>query len=319
MDQVAPGVYAETRYESGNVGFVITSAGLVCIDVPMLPADVRDWKAQIESVTDKPVIALVQTDYDQIRVVGTSLFPDTSGTVPLIAHDNTWDRMKVYASDKMLSQVNEMIAEDKGNQTCPAANWEARMPDITFQERLVLYKGGREIDVIHTGGHSSAACLVHLPEENVVFSGDLVFSDQHPSMTYAETKQWLAALNQLRKMPVDVIVPGHGAICDKEATYRLSDYIRELRATVRKSFQGGRSKSETSSALIPEFLDAFPYKESKRDQVRARIKGGSDRIYDEYRALAKANAARTKNSTTGRVRQRTRSKTRSSSRPTEES
>jgi glyoxylase-like metal-dependent hydrolase (beta-lactamase superfamily II) len=155
---------------------------------------------------------------------------------------------------------------------------------------------------------------VHLPEENVVFSGDLVFSYQHPSMAYAETKQWLSALNQLRKMPVDVIVPGHGAICDKEATYPLSDFIRDLRATVRKSFQGGRSKSETSSSLIPEFLDAFPYDEGKRDQVRARIKGGSDRIYDEYRALAKANIARTKNST-----RRTRSKMRGSSRPNSES
>jgi cyclase len=303
MDQVAPGVYAETKYESGNVGFIVTSAGVVCVDAPMLPSDVRDWKAQIASVTDKPVIALIQTDYDQVRVIGTGLFQ-----VPLIAHDNTWDKMKIYASEKVLSQINEMIAKD--DRTCPAANWQARMPDITFLERLVLYKGGREIDVIHGGGHSSATCLAHLPEENILFSGDLVFNEQHPSMVYAETKQWLSALNQLRKMPVDIIVPGHGAICDKEATYPLSDYIRELRATVRKSFQGGRSKSETSSSLIPQFLDAFPYDEGKRDQIRARIKGGSDRIYDEYRALAKANVARTKNSRTGRARQRTRSKTR---------
>jgi hypothetical protein len=78
---------------------------------------------------------------------------------------------------------------------------------------------------------------------------------------------------------------------------------------VRKSFQAGRSKSETSSAVIPEFLDAFPYKDSDREKVRARIKGGSDRIYDEYRALAKANAAKGKSSG-----KRTRSRSRASSR-----
>jgi cyclase len=296
MKQVTSRVYAETKYESGNVGFIVTKAGVVCIDTPMLPSDVRDWRAQIATVTRNPIIALIQTDYDQARVVGTSLFQ-----VPLVAHDNTWDKMKLYSSEKMLNQINEFLEQDANH-----ANWQARMPDITFEERLVLYKGDCEIHVIHAGGHSTATCLVYLPEENIILSGDLVFSCQHPSMLYAETKQWLSALNQLRKMPVDIIVPGHGEICGKEDTQPLSNYIRDMRATVRKSFQAGRSKSETSSALIPEFFQAFPYAEDERDQVRARIKGGSDRIYDEYRALAKANVSRTKGAT-----RRTRSRTRS--------
>lgn len=287
MKQVTPRVYFETKYDSGNVGFVVTSAGVVCIDAPMLPSDVHDWRAQIATVTKKPIIALIQTDYDQARVIGTRLFK-----VPLIAHDNTWDRMKFYGSDKMLNQINELLEQNAND-----ANWQARMPDITFTERLVLFKGDIEMHVIHAGGHSTATCLVHVPAENVIFGGDLVFSHQHPLMTYAETKQWLSALNQLRKMPAGVIVPGHGEICSQEDTHSLSDYIRDMRAQVRKNFQAGRSKSETSSALIPEFFDAFPYAENERDQVRARIKGGSDRIYDEYRALAKANASRTKGAT----------------------
>lgn len=297
MKQVTSRAYAETKYTSGNVGFIVTKAGVVCIDVPMLPSDVYEWRAQIATVTKKPIIAVIQTDYDQTRVVGTCLFK-----VPLIAHDNTWDKMKVYNSEKMLNQINEMIDKDIGR-----TNWRPRMPDITFKERLVLYKGDCEIHVIHGGGHSLATSLVYLPEENVVFSGDLVFSYQHPSMTSAESKQWLSALNQLRKMPAETIVPGHGRICTKEATHPLSDYIRDMRATVRKSFQAGRSKSETSSSLIPEFFDAFPYDEGERDLVRTRVKGGSDRIYDEYRALAKANSAKLKSST-----KRTRSKARGS-------
>ena len=295
MKQVTSQVYAETKYRSGNVGFVVTSPGVVCVDVPMLPSDARDWRAQIATVTRKPIIAVIQTDYDQARVVGTYLFK-----VPLVAHDNTWDRMKLYSSEKMLNQINELIEQDTGQ-----TNWQARMPDITFKERLILYKGDTEIHVMHGGGHSAATSLVYLPQERIIFSGDLVFSRQHPSMAQAETKQWLSALNQLRKIPAETIVPGHGEMCSTEDTHSLSDYIRDMRATVRKSFQAGRSKSETSSALIPEFFDAFPSTEAERDQVRARIKGGSDRIYDEYRALAKANVARTKGSTK-RTRTRTR-------------
>jgi hypothetical protein len=44
--------------------------------------------------------------------------------------------------------------------------------------------------------------------------------------------------------------------------------------------------------VITEFLDAFPYDETDKDQVRQLVKGGSDRIYDEYRTAAKADAAR---------------------------
>jgi hypothetical protein len=65
-----------------------------------------------------------------------------------------------------------------------------------------------------------------------------------------------------------------------------------MRQRVQASFENGKSKSETSAAVIAEFLDAFPYTDQERDERRLRIKGGSDRIYDECRALAKANATR---------------------------
>jgi glyoxylase-like metal-dependent hydrolase (beta-lactamase superfamily II) len=134
--------------------------------------------------------------------------------------------------------------------------------------------------------------MVYLIEERILFSGDVVCHNVHPTMTQAQTKRWLATLNQVRKMAIDLVVPGHGPLCDKEATYALSDYIRNMRAAVRQNFQAGRSKSDTSAAVIAEFLDAFPYAEDERERVRRDIKGGSDRIYDEYRAAAKASAER---------------------------
>jgi hypothetical protein len=106
-------------------------------------------------------------------------------------------------------------------------------------------------------------------------------------MEFAETKAWLSALNRLRRMPVDVIVPGHGLVCDREATHPLSGYIRDMRARVRHGYRGRRTKSETSKAVIPEFLDAFPSPDGDREYVYQCVKGGSDRIYDEYRAADK--------------------------------
>jgi cyclase len=286
MKKIAPGVYVETRYASGNVGMIVTGAGVVCIDAPMLPSDVYHWRAQIESITREPIVALIQTDYDQVRVLSTYLFD-----VPLIAHDETAGRIKMYSSEKVLNQINEILRRDGAER-----KWQVRVPDLTFSERLILHKGSREIHVLHGGGHSPATCMVYLPAENLIFSGDVVFCDMHPTMGLAETKQWLSMLTALRKMSVDIVVPGHGKPCDREATHALSDYIRDMRAMVRRSFQAGRSKSETSSAVIPEMMGIFSYKESQRDQIRLRVKGGSDRIFDEYRAETKADVAKTKRS-----------------------
>ena len=286
MREIAPGVYVETRYASGNVGIIVTGAGVICIDIPMLPSDAHRWLEQIGSMTDQPIISLIQTDYDQERVLSSYLLD-----VPLIAHDATWSRMKMYSSEKVLNQINEVLQRDGVKQP-----WRARLPDVTFAERLILHKGSREVHVLHGGGHSPATCMVYLPESSLLFTGDVVFCDTHPTMTQAETKQWLSALTTLRKMTVDTIVPGCGELCDRDASHPLSDYIRDMRAMVRRSFQAGRSKSETSSAVIPDLMDAFPYKESERDKVRLRVKGGSDRVYDEYRAEAKASMTKTRRS-----------------------
>ena len=90
MEQVAPNIYAETKYESGNVGFIITDAGLVCVDVPMLPSDARDWRLQIAQVTRKPIITLIQTKsktykmdgQDKLRVIQE--LPDTESRFAMI-------------------------------------------------------------------------------------------------------------------------------------------------------------------------------------------------------------------------------------------
>lgn len=292
MDQVAPQVYVH-GYPSGNVGFVQTGAGVVCIDTPMLPSDIQDWQAKIASVTREPIALLIQTDYDQARVVGASFFDAT-----LIAHDAAWDRLKMYSSEKMLSQINGLIEADGSHK-----EWQVRFPDITFSEQLLLHKGQSEIHVLYGGGHSCATTIVYLPQHQLVFSGDLVFCSQHPTMNYAETEDWVDALNRLYEMHIETIVPGHGPVCNKQAIRPLVDYLQNMRRRVQENFESGKTKSETSATVIAELLDAFHYTDLERDERRLRIKSGSDRIYDECRALSKSHpgrAARLTNNSTAR-------------------
>ena len=216
MKEVAPGIWVEHGYESGNVGFIVTGAGVVCIDVPMMPDDARHWLYSIRDVTDEPITALVQTDYDQARVLSTCLVD-----ARVIAHEAAWeDMLKIYNRDKTVQQIVGLLGHN--------GNWHVRMPDITFTEHVILRKGTQEIHLLHGGGHSAATCMVHLPEHRLMFTGDVVFNDVHPSMEYAESGAWFSALRRLRKVDVDMLVPGHGAVqtyphCQDHEMARMSE------------------------------------------------------------------------------------------------
>ena len=278
MKEVASGVYVETRYAGGNVGCILTGVGVVCVDTPMMPAEAGHWLSRIRKVTDEPIISAVQTAYDRGRVLSTGLLD-----APVIAHEAAWERMtNIYIKERNVEEIRDLLG-----QTALGRDWRVRMPDITFTERLTLKKGSRDIHIVHGGGHSPATCMVHLPEDRLIFSGDVVSNNEHPTMEEAQTQEWLSALTRLRRMAVDTIVPGHGNVCGKASTYPLSDYVRSMRAKVRSSFGAGRSKSETSKAIIAELLGAFPCGEDESRAVCERIKGGSDRIYDECRTATK--------------------------------
>lgn len=280
MRSVIADVYVETKYRGGNVGFITTGNGVVCIDVPMMPGDVHRWLDQIRKVTRERIRFVVQTDTDPGRIASTNLID-----APIIAHDEAWGKMKRYHRETQIRRIQTLLGAPNDDLV-----WQVRMPEITFGEQLVLELEQKQVHILHIGGHSSAACMVCLPEDRLVFTGDVVFNDMHPTMTQAQSKQWLLALTKLRKMSIDIIVPGHGAVCDKRATRPLSSYLREMRARVRRCFQAGQSKAETSKAVIPEFIEAFPYKRNEMSGVQQRIKDACYRVYDEYRAATKATA-----------------------------
>ena len=59
MQQIGRGIYAETGYRGGNVGFVVTGEGVILINTPMIPHEARDWRDEIAGVTDQEVIFII--------------------------------------------------------------------------------------------------------------------------------------------------------------------------------------------------------------------------------------------------------------------
>ena len=154
-------------------------------------------------------------------------------------------------------------------------------PHLTFTQRATLLYGDRRVELIFVGGHTPATSLVWLPEEGICFVGDIVWVDQHPYMAQGNTLEWLRALEFVRELDAEFLVPGHGPVVGPEATYRVGEYIEFMRGRVRDFYLAGKNKNETKSGLVSEMLEWFPVPPERKAKIESQIKSGLNRVFRE--------------------------------------
>jgi len=275
LQQIAPGVYVHTGYEGANVGCILTDVGAIVVDTPLIPEEGKVWAAEVLRLA-KRVLYVFNTDHHRAHIMGNQYFD-----APVIAHELAWKEMSSYR-DAFIERTKNLFKR----QLEIAAQFDEvviKKPEITFTGRLTIKKGGREVHFIYLGGHTPATCGVWLPKEKILFTGDVVVVGEHPSLGQSNSKEWLDTLARLRRMSLNAIVPGHGPLCDVEATQHISEYIRLMRMKVRNQIKAGRSKSEATT-VVGQMIDYFPYRPGDRSFVEKRIRAGVNRIYDEIKA-----------------------------------
>lgn len=274
MQEIAPNVYYEPRYEGANCGLVLTSEGAIVIDTPIIPEEGRAWAMQVEQLTDR-VLFVFNTDHHRSHILGNQFFD-----APVIAHEAAWKEMSNYKEtfiERTKSQFKKQGSVQKQfNET------RIVKPELTFTGQLIMRKGGQELYFLHLGGHTSATSGLYLPQVNVLFAGDLLVVDEHPALGQCDSVVWLEQLEWLREQNLTAIVPGHGPLCGTEAIEPIRHYIRTMRAKVRGQYKQGRTKAE-SAVVISQMIDMFPYKAGRKSMIEKRIRAGVSRIYDEMK------------------------------------
>lgn len=279
MQQVGQGIYAETGYRGGNVGFVVTSEGVILINTPLSPLEARQWREKIAGVTDQKVIYVINTDYHPECVVGNHIFG-----APVIAHELAWKKMKSYG-DSFRRHVASRF-EDEPEVAAELERLRIVTPRITFTDKMDLHKGNKVLKLVHVGAHTPASIIVCIPGDGVLFSGDVVVNGVHPLiMGEANSKEWLNALTYIRRpwVKAEIIVPGEGEICGKEVTEELSRYIRRLRARMRGAYSTGHSRAE-AVASVAEMIDFFPVADGEEGEAKQRFKANAEQVYGEMKA-----------------------------------
>jgi cyclase len=127
---------------------------------------------------------------------------------------------------------------------------ELTLPTETFDGVLELHIGDTLVRLLELGpAHTEGDVVAEIPARGVVFTGDLLFIGGHPIIWAGPVVNWVAALDRILAMDVDVIVPGHGPVTDKEGVRELRAYFVELEEAAFPMWQEGLSPLDAARRL----------------------------------------------------------------------
>jgi len=256
MEKVSPNVFTNTRLRGCNPSFVTTSDGVVVIDTPQLPTKAVAMRAHAEA--HGPIRYLVNTEHHVDHIFGNYWF---KGAGAVVNHQGLYDRFMVVGPElDPFAYAHEALPTDdpEGEAIFPDRDEYYRDPNkgsIVFTGDLTLRVGDHTFHCLHTPGHTPGQLAVHVPEERLVFTGDTIFSGCQTWLMTSNVPQWLEALERIRTLDVDRIVPGHGPVVGKEYLDVQAAHLQAWIAAVEAAIAKGWTRDETVARV--NFRDQF--------------------------------------------------------------
>lgn len=281
VQKVADGVFAAIRKEppgifvDANSVFIINAEDVVVVDANLTPGSARDCLAALRKLTDKPVSCVVNTHWHQDHVVGDQVYRDAFPGVEIVASSKaratleakSEETRKLYltagpeystslrsAVETKKSFLGTPMTPDEDSSYLAAAGlidsyvaeapeMRTTLPTLTVDDKLVLHRGERTIEIRSLGrGHTDNDLVVFLPKEGVVVAGDLVVAPVPLTGDQSFIGDWVSTLERLLELKPAVIVPGHGPVL------RETSYVKvmiELLSSMRDQTKAAVAKGET--------------------------------------------------------------------------
>lgn len=222
LEIIADGVYALTAGGDPTVGAIEGDDFLICFEARATPYMAGRWLEQLRQHTDKPVRYLVLSHYHAVRTLGAAAFD----AEVIIAHDNTRDLIAERGMQDWASEAGRMPRLFQGAEGIPGLTW----PTLTFSDRLSIELGGERgsVSLAYLGrGHTKGDIVAWMPQQRVVFAGDLVESEAALYTGDAYHLDWMTTtLDRVAALDADVLVGGRGRVVRGT---EVSDAIEQTR------------------------------------------------------------------------------------------
>jgi glyoxylase-like metal-dependent hydrolase (beta-lactamase superfamily II) len=248
--------YAYTAEGDPNSGIVVGDDAVMVIDTQATPAMAQDVIRRIREVTSLPIKYVVLSHYHAVRVLGATAYKPEH----IIASQDTRDLIVERGEQDKASEIGRFPRLFRNVESVPAGmTW----PTITFTGRMTLWLGKLEVQIIQLGrGHTKGDTVVWLPQDKVLFSGDLVEFDATPYAGDAYFQDWPKTLDNIAALKPEKLVPGRGAALQNAAEVAKGlegtrAFVSELYASVKAGAAAGRDLravyKETIDRLKPKY------------------------------------------------------------------
>ena len=234
VTKVKDNVYWVQGGVGSNDGFIVGTTGVVLVDTKTTVDSEKGVIAEIAKVTPKMVNTVIITHSDGDHVNGLAAFP---AGLTIIAQENCKKEMEASAGSRN-----------------PAP--QDRLPTKTYTKTDKLTVDGVHIRLYHwANGHTSGDTIVYLPDEKIVFGGDLLAGapDRPETLIHLEKNGsaagWIENVKGMLGLDADTYLTGHGNMMTKADVQKKLDLIQDKYNKIKTMVAQGKSLDEIKTSL----------------------------------------------------------------------
>jgi glyoxylase-like metal-dependent hydrolase (beta-lactamase superfamily II) len=279
FDEIGRDLWAFTAEGDPNSGVIIGDESVMIVEAQATPRLANKVIEQVRRVTDKPISHVVLTHYHAVRVLGASAY----GAREIIMGEAARGMVMERGQEDWDSEFQRFPRLFEGHESIPGLTF----PTTTFNDRMTVHLGNRRVDLMHLGrAHTAGDIVIHVPDENVMFTGDIVEDHSACYCGDGHFADWGTTLDRIRAYDVNSIAPGRGgALIGKDAVNRAIESTRDFvnstyAPAARVAAQGGTLKQAWDAVRAecdPKFKDYAIYEHCLPFNVA--------RAYDEARGI----------------------------------
>ncbi len=233
LTELVPGVFAAFGGVC-NRGIIATEGSVVVIDSGISRAEALPLREAAQQKSGNGNIILFNTHEHLDHTFGNEVFLHDT----IIAQAAVRDVLATNGA-KQLADIkqNPQMAERIGDV-------HITLPNVVFDQQLTLFAGGAEIQLMRAGpAHSQGDAFAWLPQQRVLFTGDILFNTLVPAMPGGgDSLKWIQSLTYMESLGAEYVVPGHGPIEPPSALGALKHWLETARSRVVAQIDAGAER-----------------------------------------------------------------------------
>jgi glyoxylase-like metal-dependent hydrolase (beta-lactamase superfamily II) len=235
-----------------NIGVVIGDRASLVVDTGMGRRNGERLLARVRELTDKPLLVTL-----------THFHPEHGWGVAPFAGEATivYNRVQLEELTEKFGPFAELFSSFGPEVAELLHDVELVRPHVVYGGTdAELDLGGVIVRLSYNGpAHTRGDQLVVLPEERILFAGDLVENRFFPILPDedAHGSRWIALLDQLERLGAETVVPGHGEVGGASLIGEVREYLEHVRAAVNDAAAGGASHEDAKARLEPEIRGRY--------------------------------------------------------------